>query len=92
VKVGPVKAGTVLRFYQKTEWNGQTYWADSSRSDPSSRVAFYDIDNSLGLGGTAVEQVDSNAWLFHLDDAASFNVDDDDNDSLILMTLKPTKP
>jgi hypothetical protein len=91
VKVGTVPAGTVLRFYQKTEWQGKKYFADSSRSDPASRVAFYDIDNSLGLGGTAVEKLSRNVWLLNLDNAASFLVDDDDDDVVILMTLRPMK-
>jgi hypothetical protein len=92
VKLGVFAAGSVLRFYQKTLWKGQTYWADSGRTDAASLVAFYDIDNSLGFGGTAVEKVSRRTWLFHLDNAASFNVDDDDNDLFILMELVPQNP
>jgi hypothetical protein len=89
--VGLVRAGTVLHFYQKTEWNSATHWAFSNGDDEASLIAFYDGDNSLGYGGSAVERTGRNTWLFHLDDAASLLHDDDDNDVLIQIRLVPLR-
>jgi hypothetical protein len=44
---------------------------------PNLLFPFTGRNNSLGLGGSAVQQLSLTAWLLHLDDAAS--VDDDDN-------------
>jgi hypothetical protein len=49
-----------------------------------------DLDNSLGFGGNTFELLDTNIFLAHLDDAASFTVDDDDEDSKPL--TRPSQP
>ncbi len=87
VLVGFVRAGTVLHFYQKTEWNGATHWAFSNGNDEASLIAFRDFDNSLGFNGSVIEKTGKNTWLLHLDDAASLGYDDDDDDVLIQIRL-----
>lgn len=84
---GTFLAGTNIDFYQKTEWGYGTYWAFSNYNDRASLYAFSDINNNLGLGGSSLQQTTVNTWVLHLDDAASFNVDDDDNDILFKMRL-----
>lgn len=91
VSAGIVLAGTNVEFYEKTLFES-TYWAFSSATDQGSLVAFTDIDNSLGWGGSIIEQTSLNTWLLHLDDAASLHFDDDDNDVLIQMRLAATTP
>jgi hypothetical protein len=83
---GSFLAGTTIDFYQRTQW-GATYWAFSNNNDLASQLAFYDLDNSLNLSGSSLEQTTANTWVLHLDDAASYNVDDDDNDLLLQMRL-----
>jgi len=91
VKVGLVKAGTELHFYEKTEWGG-IRWAFSHDSDSEgARVAFHDRDNDLGLGGSVIEKTGPETWIFHLDDAGSVDIDDNNADVLIEMRLVPTK-
>lgn len=88
VLTGTFLAGTNIDFYQKTEWRSGTYWAFSNYNDRASLYAFSDIDNSLGLGGLSLQQTTVNTWVLHLDDAASFNInDDDDNDVLFQIRL-----
>lgn len=90
VGFGFYAAGTPLDFYEKTVWNGTIYWAFSvDTTSQASRVAFMDLDNSLGLGGSIVQQTSPDTWTLHLDDAASYLIDDDDDDVLIQITLVP---
>ena len=93
VKIGFVAAGSELHFYEKSEWGG-TCWAFShDTKSEAARVAFFDRDNSLGLVGSAVEKTGPTTWLLHLDDAASFRLDsDNDEDVLIQIRLVPAKP
>ena len=89
VEVGFFASGSVMNFYEKTDW-GSTYWAFSvDTTTDGSRCAFMDLDNSLGLGGSIVEPTGPGTWTLHLDDAASYMIDDDDNDILIQMRLAP---
>lgn len=90
VFTGSFLAGTTIDFYQKTEWGYGTYWAFSNYNDRASLYAFSDINNSLGLGGSSLQQTTVNTWVLHLDDAASFNIDDDDNDILFQIRLSAT--
>lgn len=92
IEAGFFLTGTDLDFYQKTPFGESTYWAFSNSTDQGSLCAFSDIDNSLGFGGSVVEQTGSEEWLLHLDDAASLNIDDDDNDVLIQLRLSPFNP
>ena len=82
VSVGSFTAGTTIHFGMFTE----TGWAFSNGTDQASIVAFTDVDDSLGMGGSIIQQTSANTWLLHLDDALSYLVDDDDND--VLMQLR----
>lgn len=93
VKVGFVKAGSELYFYEKTEWGGHIHWAFShDAKSETARVAFYDRDDHLGLDGSAIEKTDQQTWLLHLDDAASVSFDDNNQDVLIEIRLVPATP
>jgi hypothetical protein len=91
VNVGFFSAGTTIHMGMFTTFAGESGWAFSNRTDQASIVAFSDIDNSLGLGGSIIQQTSPNTWVLHLDDALSYKYDDDDNDVLIRLriTSKP---
>jgi hypothetical protein len=59
-----------------TNWNGQSFFATIGSTDMASQIVFSDLDNSLGFGGNTFELLDTNIFLAHLDDAASFTVVD----------------
>src|SRR5437667_8407170 len=90
VLVGFFSAGTTINFGMFTTFDG-TAWAFSNGTDQASIVAFSDIDNSLGLGGSILQKTGSNTWVLHLDDARSAGIDDDDNDVLMELRVSPTK-
>ena len=88
VRIGEFARGTVISFSQKTRWRGRDYWAFSSNNDVISRVAFQDVDNSLGFGRRRViEQIAPDTWIMHMDDAASFLIDDNDTDIRVRIRL-----
>ena len=87
VLLGTVAAGQAVAFAIQTQWNGQTYYAFSGGTDPASVVAFSDTDNSLGMGGKIIQQTSPSTWVMHMDDAASYTVDDNDRDLLIQLRL-----
>ena len=88
--IGFYPAGSSLDVYEKTLWGGTTYWAFSDDAVSSaSRTAFMDLDNSLGFGGSVYEKISSTQYMMHLDDAASYTVDDNDHDVLMAITLTP---
>ena len=91
VQVGPVTANTSLNFYMKTLFGGTTYWAfsDLYTTDPASITAFSDTNHSFSPTGNIVVQTSPTTWVLHLDDAASYKVDDNDNDVLIQIRLAP---
>lgn len=74
VQVGAVSAGQAIQFGISTSWEGQTYWAFSSGTDQGSRVAFSDVCNSLGMGGSILQQTSSATWVMHLNDAAHYTI------------------
>lgn len=90
VNWGLVAQGTELDFYNLSHFGGIA-WSFSSHlsGTPSSSdlQTFRDGDNSLGLGGSVVENVGLGSWILHLDDAHS--ADDDDNELLIRVALLP---
>jgi hypothetical protein len=77
INVGFFAAGVTIHFGMFTTFSGSG-WAFSNSTDQASLVAFSDIDNSLGLGGSIIQQTSNNTWVLHLDDAQSYLVDDDD--------------
>ncbi|NLD91557.1 MAG: PEP-CTERM sorting domain-containing protein [Fibrobacter sp.] len=83
VFAGSFSKGSVLDFYLMTSW-GSTYWAFSDYTDQASNIAFLDVNNSLNLGGSTIQRISETLWQFHLDDAASYNVDDDDDNDIVL--------
>lgn len=91
VTAGYFTSGTSLDFYERSDYQGGVSWAFSSHLQGQPTFAdlevFTDRDASLGLGGSAVEQLSATSWLLRLDGAAS--VDDDDNDLVIGVTLAP---
>jgi hypothetical protein len=91
VLVGLFTAGQVVDFYERSTFGGLEGVAFSfdTTTEPS-RVAFMDLDDSLGLGGRVIEQTSPTTWLMHLDDAVSYLFDDDDNDVLIQIRLEAT--
>jgi len=86
INVGFFAAGVTIHFGMFTTFSGSG-WAFSNSTDQASLVAFSDIDNSLGLGGSIIQQTSNNTWVLHLDDAQSYLVDDDDNDVLIRLAI-----
>ncbi len=90
ISAGFYAAGTTIDFGMFTVFSGSS-WALSNGTDPASVTAFSDTDNSLGLCGSIIRQTAPNTWVLNLDDAQSFQVDDDDNDILIQLrvTSKP---
>jgi hypothetical protein len=86
VFAGSFSTGSVLDFYQRTSW-GSTYWAFSDYTNQASNIAFLDVNNSLNLGGSSIQRISETLWRFHLDDAASYNIDDDDNDIVLQLRL-----
>ncbi len=91
VEVGYVTAGTSLNFYEKSDWLGGTYWAFSNQyaTDLASFIAFWDPTLSFSSTGSIVQQTSPTTWVLHLDDAASFLVDDNNYDVLMQVTLIP---
>lgn len=87
INVGFFASGITIHFGMFTTFSGSSGWAFSDGTDQASLVAFSDIDNSLGLGGSIIQQTSNNSWILHLDDAQSYLVDDDDNDVLIRLTI-----
>jgi hypothetical protein len=88
VEIGFFSAGTELDFYMRSVFGG-TFFASSKLNDVSSNTTFLDANNSLGLGGSTIEQLTPLTWRLHLDDAASFLFDDDDDDVLLDLRLEP---
>jgi hypothetical protein len=83
VLVGLFSLGTTVHFGEFTEFVGQSGYAFSNGTDQASIVAFSDVDNSLGMGGSIIQRTGPNTLLLHLDDALSYLYDDDDNDVLM---------
>lgn len=86
VNKGYFVSGSQLSFYNLSDYNGNLYAFSSSLSgSPSSSdlSVFSDTNNSLGLGGSIVENIGFNNWVLHMDDAWSYMYDDDDNEMLI---------
>jgi hypothetical protein len=92
VNIGFFPAGSSLDFYEVSDFGG-TFFAFSSHMGaavtPSDRVVFTDSDNSLGFGSSVVQILGSDHWLLHLDDAASFTFDDDDDELLVRVRVEP---
>ena len=92
VDMGFYAAGSGLDFYNISDFGG-THYAFSSAlgGSPSASdlVVFTDWDDSLGYGGSVVEAVGLDHWRLHLDDAASYAYDDDDNEMLIDVRVDP---
>ncbi len=86
--LGQFTAGTSIDFGIETQFGGE-YFAFSNETTPAAIRAFTDIDNSLGLGGNVVESTGLNTYVLHLDDAASFMVDDNDADILMQLRAVP---
>ena len=90
VRIGSVTTGQVVPFAMRTQWLEREYWAFSTAQDEASTAAFSDSDNSLKMGGKTIEQTAPDTWVMHLDDAASYTVDDNDADFLIQIRLVRT--
>ena len=88
VKVGEFKKGDVIPFCMKTTF-GEDFWVSTREDSEAAKVAFQDADGKLGLDdGSILEQIATDKWLLHLDDANSFKYDDDDNDIPIVIRLE----
>jgi hypothetical protein len=88
--IGVYTAGSSLNVYMKTAGFGTTGYAFSNDvTDVASRVAFMDLSNALGLGGSIYTKVNDTTYVMNLDDALSYPYDDDNNDVLIRITLVP---
>lgn len=90
VDAGYFSAGTDLDFYERSDYQGIS-WAFSSHLQGEPTFAdlevFTDRNGSLGFDGSAIQQLSPTSWLFHIDDAAS--IDDDDNELVLRVTLAP---
>jgi hypothetical protein len=91
VNVGFFSAGTTIHMGMFTTYAGESGWAFSNGTDLASIEAFSDPDNSLGLGGSIIQQTGPNTWVLNFDDALSYKYGDDDNDVVIRLriTSKP---
>ena len=89
VLVGMFNSGTTIHFGEFTVFGNMSGFAFSNATDQASVVAFTDVDNSLGMGGSIIQRTGPLTWLLHLDDAESFRVDDDDNDVLMQVRVAP---
>jgi hypothetical protein len=89
VFVGLFNGGTTIHFGEFTTFAGQSGYAFSNDTDQASIIAFSDVDNSLGMGGSIIQRTGPNTWLLHLDDALSYLYDDDDNDVLMQVRVIP---
>lgn len=89
VFLGEFAANDSLPLAISTDWNSRTYFATIGGNDQASQKAFSDLNNSLGLGGSAFQQTQSNLFYAYLDDAASFLFDDDDNDIVLQLRVQP---
>lgn len=86
VNKGYYWAGSALDFYNLSDYMGDLFAFSSALSgSPTSadRAAFTDTDGSLHRGGSVVEAIGDNDWVLHIDDAWSFNFDDDDNELVV---------
>ena len=84
---GHFAAGASVNFCMHTTWGSLSGWAYSNGTDLGSRVAFGDLDNSLGFGGLAWQVGGSTLFL---DDAVSgLCCDDDDDDIIINLSFAP---
>ena len=90
VLVGFFPAGTTIHLGMFTQLGDESGWAFSDADDRASIVAFTDVDNSLGMGGSIIQQTGADTWLLHLDDALSYLYDDDDNDVLMQLRVAPS--
>jgi len=86
VLAGIFTSGTTIHFGESTVFGSLSGFAFSNGTDQASIVAFTDVDDSLGMGGSIIQRTGPETWLLHLDDAESYRIDDDDND--ILMQLR----
>ncbi len=89
VLLGSFSAGQEIPFSMKTDFFG-IYWAFSTDAltDPAVyQEVWTDRNNSLGFGGSAVQNLGNDQWLLWLDDAASG--DDDDDDLVIRVRVAP---
>ena len=89
VLAGCFTAGTLLHLGISTSFAGQNGWAFATSRDLPSIVSFSDRDDSLGFGGSIVQQTGQSTWLLHLDDALSYLYDDDDDDILMQVRVAP---
>jgi len=89
VVVGIFNSGTTIHFGEFTVFGSLSGFAFSNGADQASIVAFTDVDNSLGMGGSIIQRTGPQTWLLHLDDAVSYLFDDDDNDVLMQLRVAP---
>lgn len=93
VNAGFFAGGTNLDFYNLSNFGGSPSWAYSSHLTGSPTFAdlevFTDRNNSLGFGGSAVEQINANTWVLRLDDAASTDGDNNEMVDLALVRHSP---
>jgi len=89
VDIGHFSSGEVVPFAIFTTFSGTFYAFSTDTSTPASRTAFMDLDNSLGLGGGVIQNKGTDLYQLSLDDAASFNYDDNDNDMQISVRIAP---
>jgi hypothetical protein len=97
VNLGFFPAGSVLDFYEVSDFHGPDAFSFSSTLGGSPTFSdlstFTDIDNSLGLGGSIVQTVGVDDWILHLDAATpNASADDDDNELVISVRVAATVP
>ncbi len=92
VLVGTYQAGDEVVFAMYSTFAHLEDWAFSNASDPSSIRAFTDENNSLGWGGSIIEQTSPDTYRLYMDDANSYRFDDDDNDVLVGLRVEIPEP
>ena len=82
VQLGEFRQGDSIPLAIRTNWQGESH-AFIGRQDQASLGAFTDTDGSLQEIGKQVIEPIGEKFLMHLDDAASFAIDDNDEDLLV---------
>ncbi len=85
VPIGTITDATqTIPFGIHTVWGRTDYWAFSTGTDQASKVAFTDVNNSLGLGGDIVQKTGTNTMVMHLNDAAHYLVGSDEANNILI--------
>ena len=87
VCVGVYAAGGAVPLAIRTNWGGKSYYAFVKGKDRASLVAFSNV-NGKGPAVLTRKKGTKNTWILRVDDAASYRVDDSDDDFVVEIRLE----